>query len=330
MKVTLCAGSEDAQYETVLDLTGQPVDLRDEVHVALSAALLRGVHEAISTTVIVDIRWGRQVIHRNTYPVRLLPSDQWRDAQHGRSWLPSFIFPRDAAITAIVSLASAYLRVLQDDPQAGFTGYGGQPDAPVLPADCADVDTQVGALWSAIVHEWTPAYITPPPSYALELDSQRLRTPGMVAKERQGTCIDLALMFAAALELIDVRPVIFLLHNHALVGYWRSHHFHEQFRKAKRTPDALKGFMTNDVHVNSIAGSQRFPWAVGSAMFREVQMEVMLGRLVPVETVSLTRRHGFGTAREIGQTRLGHSDAFEFLIDVAIARRSNVTPLPLT
>lgn len=329
VKVTLCAGSEDAQYQTVLDLTGQPVDLRNEVHVALSAALLRGLHEAISTTVIVDIRWGRHVIHRNTYPVRLLPSDQWRDALHGRSWLPSFIFPRDAATTAIVGLATAYLRVLQDDPQAGFTGYGAQHEMPGSPANCRGVDTQVNALWSAIVHEWSPAYITPPPSYSLELDSQRLRTPSMVAHERQGTCIDLALMFAAALELIDVRPVIFLLHNHALVGYWRSHHYHEQFRKAERTPDTLKAFMTTDVHVNSVAGSQRFPWAVGSAMFREVQMEVLLGRLVPVETVSLTRREGFATACDIGKQRLGNGEVFEFLIDVAIARRSNVTPLPL-
>lgn len=329
VKVTLSAGTEDAVYGTVIDLAGQPVDLRNNIRVALSAELIRGIHEAIGTTVTVDIRWGQHVLHQNTYPMRLLPSDQWRDALQGRSWLPSFIFPRDPATTGLVARASAYIRVLEDDPGSGFSGYGRLVTPLTSPADCKAVDTQVCALWSTIVHEWAPGYISPPPAYSLELDSQRLRTPSMVARGRQGTCIDLALLFAAALELIDVWPVVFLLNNHALVGYWRSHTYHEMFRKASREPASLKTFMTTDVHANSIAGSQRFPWAVGKAMYREVQMEILQERLVPVETVWLTKGKGFKSAREEGIRRMNLHEQFDFLIDVAIARRSNVTPLPI-
>jgi hypothetical protein len=326
--VTLCAGSEDARFATVVDLAGQPLDLRNDIRVALSAQLIRGVYEAIGTTVTVDIRWGLHILHQNTYPVRLLPSDQWKDAMQGRSWLPSFIFPRDPATIALVARASAYIRVIEDDPTSGFTGYGRVPASPT-PAQCAPVDRQTYALWSAIVHEWSPGYISPPPTYSHELDSQRLRTPSMVARDGHGTCIDLALLFAAALELIDVWPVIFLLNNHALVGYWRSHTFHANFRKASREAASLKTFVTTDPHTNSIGGAQRFPWAVGRAMYGEVLMEIVEGRLVPVETVALTQGKGFKTAMQEGAQRMSISDHFEFLIDVAIARRSNVTPLPI-
>lgn len=327
--VTLCAGTEDAQYSTVVDLAGQPLDLRSEIRVALSAQLIRGVHEAIGTTVTVDIRWGEHILHQNTYPIRLLPSDQWRDAMQGRSWLPSFIFPRDPATTALVARASAYIRVIEDDPSSGFTGYGRLVSQLSSTSDCDVVDTQVYALWSTIVHEWAPGYINPPPTYSLELDSQRLRTPSMVARDGHGTCIDLALLFAAALELIDVWPVVFLLNNHALVGYWRSHTYHAKFRKASREAASLKTFVTTDVNTNNIGGAQRFPWAVGRAMYGEVQMEILEGRLVPVETIWLTKGKGFKSAVAEGRRRMSIPDHFDFLIDVAIARRSNVTPLPI-
>jgi hypothetical protein len=84
------------------------------------------------------------------------------------------------------------------------------------------VDLQVEAIWAALLHEWQLGYINPPPTYAdtregvMPLDSQRLRTPSSVRRARMGTCIDLALLFAACLELVDIHPVIFLLDGHAL------------------------------------------------------------------------------------------------------------------
>ena len=61
------------------------------------------------------------------------------------------------------------------------------------------------------------------------LDSQRLRMPSTVRSHQAGTCIDLALLFAACLELVDIYPVIFLLKGHALPGWWRHPDYRDEY-----------------------------------------------------------------------------------------------------
>ncbi len=329
VRVTLSAGPEAAEYACAIDLAGQPVDLRSRIRVSLGASLIRSVHEAISTTWRIEIAWGRHVLLRETYPVRLLPIDQWRDAASGRSWLPSFVFPRDRAVGELVARASNYVRVLRDDPSAGFEGYQAVlPENPV-PRDAADVDLQVQAIWSAILFEWRLTYINPPPSYSSDLDSQRLRTPSMIARDRHGTCIDLALLLAACLELVDIWPVIFLLNDHAFPGYWRAEQFHERFRTARPEEGAMREIVEAGAEANSAGGAQRYPWAVGRAMAREIRREIRAGRLVPLETVRLTENCGFEEAIQAGKENFADPERFEYLIDIAIAREHGITPLPL-
>lgn len=336
VRVTLSAGTESATFERVLDLDGRPVDLSNEVKVSLSSSLIRSIHEAIMTTLLVDVQWGRHVLKRDTYPVRILPVDQWQDAKYSRSWLPSFVFPRDRAVADLMTKAANYVRVVRDDPAAGFEGYqcviprGANKE--VLPIDAVDVDRQVQAIWSAIVHEWRLTYVNPPPGYSKDLDSQRLRTPSMIARERQGTCIDLALFFAACLELVDIWPVIFLLKGHAFPGYWRDASFHERFQSAKPPDDDAMRDIMNNVDFekyNTVAGAQAYPWAIGHTMRREIIREVREGRLVPLETVRLTENCGFAEAIEAGEENFADPHEFEFLIDIAIARQHQITPLPI-
>jgi hypothetical protein len=326
--VTLSAGLETADYACAVDLNGQPLDLRSRIKVALGASLIRSVQEAINTTCLVEIVWGPHVLLRETYPVRLLPIDQWRDAESGRSWLPSFVFPRDPAVGHLVSRAASYVRVLRDDPSAGFEGYQAVPEN-AAPRDTADVDLQVQALWSAILYEWRLAYVNPPPAYSTDLDSQRLRTPTMIERDRHGTCIDLALLFAACLELVDIWPVIFLLSDHAFPGYWRSAEFHDRFRSARPEEGAMREIVDAGADANSAGGAQRYPWAVGRAMTREILHEIRAGRLVPLETVRLTESCGFEEAIQAGKENFSEPDRFEYLIDIAIAREHGITPLPL-
>ncbi len=328
VRVTLSAGVESADYSCSIDLNGRPIDLRRQVKVPLSANLIRSVHEAINSTWRVEIAWGQHVLLRETYPVRLLPIDQWRDAESGRSWLPSFVFPRDRAVGELVAKAADYVRVIRDDPAAGFEGYQCLPD-PEKPAprDAVGVDLQVQAIWSTILYEWRLTYINPPPTYSVEFDSQRLRTPSMIARDRHGTCIDLALLLAACLELVDIWPVIFLLNDHAFPGYWRADAFHGRFRSAR--PDDVREIMSANSDSTSVAGAQRYPWAVGRAMTPEIVREIREGRLVPLETVRLTENCGFAEAIEAGKENFEDLDRFEFLIDIAIARQHDITPLPL-
>lgn len=330
VRAVLSAGPESAEYACSVKLEGQPLNLKHKIRISLGANLIRSVHEAINTTWLVDITWGRHVLLRETYPVRLLPVDQWRDARTGRSWLPSFVFPRDRAVCGLIAKAANYVRVLRDDPVAGFEGYQCLPNkAEFLPQDAAEVDLQVQAIWSAVLYEWKLTYINPPPTYSKGLDSQRLRIPSTIEADRHGTCIDLALLLAAALELVDIRPVIFLFSGHAFPGYWRTDQFHERFSQARPEPEAMQEITSIDADRNGVGGTQTYPWAIGRAMKKEILREIREGRLVPLETVLLTEGCGFADAIAAGKQNFDDLDDLEFLIDIAIARMQNITPLPL-
>ena len=325
VKVSLNVGADAAIYERTLNLRPPVEDLKTFIHLPLTSALTRTIQESILSSVLIEVTWGAHVLFRDTLPVRLTPVDQWRDNETDGRWLPSFVFPRDPTVSQIVDAAQRYVRVLRDDPTAGFDGYQSYDSAGPDPAE--EIDLQVQAIWSAIVHELRLGYINPPPAYSNELDSQRLRTPSAIARYHSGTCIDLALFFAACLELIDIYPVIFLLEGHAFPGYWRSDIFLEEFRQAR--PDHIRSEAIPSSASDSGAVAQRDSWIIGKDCYREIVQHVNAGKLVPLETVRLTENCGFWDAVDAGRDHLADEVEFHSMVDIALAREKQVTPLPI-
>ena len=133
----------------------------------------------------------------------LTPIDQWPDTDEDRLFLPSFVFPRDAALTRVLLPASRNVRMLRDDPGAGFDGYqcleGSDLEEPEI-----DVDNQVQAVWYAILQNTPITYFNPPATYPPSSSWQRVRTPTETIDLQRGTCIDLALLFCACLEVLEI------------------------------------------------------------------------------------------------------------------------------
>lgn len=325
IKVSLNVGTEAAIYERMMPIRPPLEDLKTFIHLPLTSALARTIQESILSSIYVDVTWGDHVLFRDTLPVRLVPVDQWRDNENDGRWLPSFVFPRDPTVARTVETAQRYVQVLRDDPTAGFDGY--QSFDPKSSDPTEEIDLQVQAIWSAIVHEQRLGYINPPPAYSNELDSQRLRTPSAVARYRSGTCIDLALFFAACLELIDIYPVIFLLEGHAFPGYWRSETYFDEFRQARPELVEPAAAMINLNATGALA--QRDPWIIEKENYREVVQYVNAGKLVPLESVRLTENSGFWDAVEAGRENLADKREFHSMVDIALAREKQVTPLPL-
>jgi len=273
--VSLLTGTDSAMFDRTLNIIPPSFDLNPHIHVPLTSSITRSVHESVRTSLFIEVLWGEHVLYRDSKRVRLTPVDQWRDSDIDRKWLPSFVFPRDAAVMKLVDVAQRYVRVLRDDPAAGFDGY--QSFDPKRPDSVSEIDLQVQAIWSAIVHELRLGYINPPPGYSNELDSQRLRTPSMIARDHSGTCIDLALFFAACLELVDIYPVIFLLDGHAFPGYWRSSDYHDQFTQAR--PEGIQDIVRADSRTTGIYGAQIEPWYLGKPTYREIIQLVNTGNL---------------------------------------------------
>jgi hypothetical protein len=216
------------------------------------------------------------------------------------------------------------VRVLRDDPSAGFDGYQSLDPRAAEPA--AEVDRQVQAIWATIVHELDLGYINPPPSYSTAMDSQRLRTPSMIVRDRSGTCIDLALLLAACCELVDVYPVIFLLKDHAFPGYWRQDRFQQKFIEI--SDEFVDEMAQEEPHKTSAPGAQRVPWWFRDTAYAEIVRQVKLGNLVPLESVWLTEHSGFWEAVDGGKDNLKKPSRFHSMLDIARAREAGVTPLP--
>lgn len=325
VEVEVHMGSETASFQrrVVMDLTR--VALTREVHVPLTAALARTVQEAISSSVTVHVQSGGSVLYRDTHRLRLLPVDQWRDNRRDGRWLPSFVLPRDPAVQRAIEQAQRYNRVLRDDPNAGFEGY--QAALPDDEESLRGVDRQVEAIWATLLHDWRLGYINPPPAYSSSLDSQRLRTPSMILERSSGTCIDLALLFASCLELIDIYPVIFLLEGHALPGWWRHPDFRDEY--AAMSDDRLADVVNADASENSVASAQVVSWHTGKASHAEIKRWIRQRKLVPIETVRLTENCGFVEAIEAGVEALAKRSDFDSMLEIVTARYEQVTPLPM-
>lgn len=336
IEVVLHAGSESFPCKITRDLTQSSTPFIDDIRIPLTSALGRGLRESIQTVLYTSVTWEGREVYRDTRRVALLSVDEWRDRRHkdpgevdDQAWLPSFVLPRDPVVARIIDAAQRYLMVLLDDSTAGFDGY--QSVEPAAPggeiAERAEiVDVQVQSIWSALLHDLPLAYVNPPPTYTAA--SQRLRTPSDVVNGKRGTCIDLTLLLAACLEYVDIYPVVFLLNDHAFPGYWRDLDSHRDFEsvlgadRAEVPTDALSAR-------SGEAEGQSRRWLMPRNCYTEILQFIHSGQLVPLETVWLTRRASFWDAIEEGVRNLRNKDEFEAMIDITLARRADVTPLPI-
>jgi hypothetical protein len=304
IEVTVFAGSVPQPFVASIDLENRVTDVKPLVRIPLVDTLSRSAVESLRTLLHISVSWEGIDIHRSSWFVTLLPPDEWTDDPTGWPLLPSFVLSRDHAVTGIVEKAGRFLRFLEDDAGAGFTGYEPLPGG---------VDRQVQALWTTLSFEEGLSYMAPPPVFSTA--RQRIRTPSQITRVRSGTCLDLALLFAGCLEAVDIYPVLFLFKGHAFPGYWRSIEAHEEFR---RNPWATAGMAGS--------GGAEGP---REAAFLEVQTRVFQQDLVPLETVGLTRRASFAEGLRQGLENMASLSGFEGLVDVRLSRLRGVLPLPI-
>jgi hypothetical protein len=318
VEVMLQVGSDTFRYRDQFDMEEPVKTLAETIRVPLTWEYARSLNESVYTNLYYEVSHRGQIICRKSMPIRLLPSDEWLDTERDGKWLPSFVFPRDHEVQRIVATAENYLRAINDDPVAGFDGYqSGNPDL---------VDCEVQAIWSALLYDYRLSYIDPPPTYTKA--SQRLRTPADIIRGGRGTCIDLALLFAACLEYIGIYPVIFLLQGHAFPGYWRELEYHSRFVGLQ---DGVGAPASRD-DMSSAAVTQlvtETPWMIEEAGFDQLLNALLNDEVVPVETVCLTSNDSFAEACEQAIKTLRNREYFDAMLDIRLARKNKVTPLPL-
>jgi very-short-patch-repair endonuclease len=176
--------------------------------IALNATLLHDLTESLSGTLtfLLTDREDAKLVER-CQPVELLAHNHWGGAGAMADLLPAFVMPNDPAIDRVIKAASDVLR------------RAGKPDA--LDGYNSGRRERVwelaSAIWSAVAG-LRLSYALPPASF--EQAGQKIRTPSQILDGRVATCLDTALLFAAALEQSSLNPLLVLTKDHAFVGVW--------------------------------------------------------------------------------------------------------------
>ena len=183
---------------------GKTVEI-SPVCISLSTEFLFSLTEKMIGNIFIDVYEGEEKIYEYREDVELLTYDQWTGLGFMPEFIAAFVTPNHPVINEIIKLGAKYLA--QWGKQPLFTGY--QTNNP------NNVKLQMAAIYAALM-ESQIVYNNPPASY--ENVGQRVRMPHMVMENKEGTCLDLSVLYTACLEAVGLNPLIMFIKGHAFVG----------------------------------------------------------------------------------------------------------------
>jgi len=173
----------------------------------LSPALLGALRERATGLLHVEVRAGDAVLGRHSSRLDLLAHNEWSGLDSLPEILAAFVLPNDPAIAPVLTRAADALRTQAEGTQ--LNGYQDRSRRRVW--------EQLAAIHRALAAEGV-RYVNPPASF--EQTGQKVRFPGEVLALRAGTCLDLALLFAACCEQAGLHPLLLMHKGHAYGGCW--------------------------------------------------------------------------------------------------------------
>jgi hypothetical protein len=147
------------------------------------------------------------VLGRATQDITVLPLEESASQDRIDEILASFVTPNDGSIDEVVKEAAAIMQ----------KKYGSSSFSAYQSHDPNDVVQQLDSIYLALRGE-AIRYITPPASF--EATFQRIRMPFTVLAKKEGTCLDLALLFASVCEAVGLDPILVVMKGHAFAGCW--------------------------------------------------------------------------------------------------------------
>lgn len=177
------------------------------VKIITNTEFLFSLTEKMVGTITVTVTRGEEKLFTYEDELELLAYDQWSGLLIMPEMIAAFLTPNHPSVTSVVREASQFLKKWKGDPS--FTGYQTQ--------NPNNVKLQMAAIYAALCQQQI-VYNNPPASY--EIIGQRIRLPHVVLEQKQGTCLDLAVLYAACLEAVGLFPLIFFIRGHAFCGCW--------------------------------------------------------------------------------------------------------------
>lgn len=257
------------------------------VKIRLLTEFLFSLTEKMVGTILIDLFEREQKIYSYEDTIELLAYDQWSGVLIMPEIITAFVTPNHPKIAEVLLQASKYLNQWTGSP--AFTGY--QTRNPNT------VKLQMAAVYAALQAAGI-VYNNPPASY--EMIGQRVRLPHVVLEQQQGTCLDLAVLYAACLEAAGLFPLLVFMRGHAYGGCW------------------LDEQTFADCAVDDISALEK--------RIVEGSEELLL-----LECTDFTagKNTDFERALKHGKDHLQNISEFSYVIDIQRTRGSGIRPIPV-
>lgn len=178
------------------------------VRILLSTEYLFSLTERVVGVISIAVTdASNRVLGHLEQNIELLAFDQWSGLGRMPEMISAFVTPNHPCISTIIHRASEILK--QWNNSSSFTGYQTQ--------NPNQVKLQMAAVYAAL-HSENIIYVNPPASY--EELGQRIRLPHILLEQKQGTCLDLAILYSSCLEAVGIHPLLVFKKGHAFAGGW--------------------------------------------------------------------------------------------------------------
>lgn len=286
VKVSFAPGFATNMEVAVLKLAGgEKVELNNLVPV-INGEYLASLTEKEVGTVTVEVYNGEELLGTENMEIEILPYGQWSGCVYMPELLCAFVMPNHPAVQGIVAKAATWLEKWKGEPS--ILGYSTQ--------NPNEVRMQMAAVYEAIKQE-AIAYCLPPASY--ETVGQKIRTADEIVGQKMATCLDLAVLYASALEAMSLNPLIMIHKEHAYIGCWL-----EEKSFAECVQDDVSALLKRTAEgIDEIAIAECTVMTAGKNVSFEDACK---------------------TAKEL----LAKEDDFRMAIDVERCRGGNIRPLP--
>ena len=223
-ELTLCNEGERSFEDLVLTLGTDPsfVETRTwridrinpgdrlgiaERDITLNAGYLAGLSESLAADVVLRLSHGDELLVEQRLPIELLARAEWGGLSAMPELLAAFCMPNDPAVDRVLKAASEVLR--RAGKKDAIDGYESKSRSRTWEL--------ASAIWSAVC-SFRLSYALPPSSF--EHQGQKIRPPSLILDNGVATCLDTALLFAAALEQAGLNAMLVMTRGHAFAGVW--------------------------------------------------------------------------------------------------------------
>ena len=287
--LTLSVRSDPAvlgQRTWTIDRISSKSQLRPkDVRVPLAGGLLDKLTDKLRSDVTFTLRQGELVLAEEHFTVEALARNEWGGSRFMPELLAAFVTPNDSSIQHLLKESSGIL--VSSGRDGSIDGYQKKSRKRVWEV--------MSGIWAAVSAR-SITYAVPPASF--ETSGQKIRLPIEIERTGLSTCLDTALLFAAAFEQAGLYPVVVFTEGHALAGAWLQ-------------PQYFPTLTVDDPII--------------------VRKSIALKELVIFETTLATTGHPLPFTKAIADAERQLSEEndakFIYAVDVRQARRRGIQPL---